>query len=398
MKKHLLILLLNIFLINIYSSSAQNNSILGPNAKISLLTCSPGGEIYSLFGHSAIRVKDPRTGNDVVFNYGIFDFDTPNFTMKFVQGKLLYKLGIEQFPRFQYQYTYENRQVIEQVFNFTQEEKEKVFSYLINNARPENANYKYDFFFDNCANRIGEVLNDALGEALTYEIPEKKYLSFRNQLDYYIDGSYPKSPWADFGMDLILGIPADQPADFNGEMFLPDLLSNNFTFGKLNNSTPLVSSGKIIIPRKKPASMANWSITPMMLFWSLCGITALLFLIKNNTFTKVFDFILFLLLGLSGVLFIFMWVATDHEVCHQNLNMLWMNPFHILLAVNILRNNLFGFWKKYLWATLIINGLVIVFWKFLPQEFHWASFPIILMISMRVVALLKNNNHIDSKR
>ena len=397
MKKHLLILLLNIFLINIYTSSAQNSSTLGPNAKISLLTCSPGGEIYSLFGHSAIRVQDPRTGNDIVFNYGIFDFETPNFVMKFVRGKLLYRLGIEQFPRFRYQYSYENRQVIEQVFNFNQEEKEKVFSYLINNARPENANYKYDFFFDNCANRIEIVLKEALGKDLTYEIPKKEFISFRNQLDYYIDGSYPKSPWADFGMDLILGIPADQTADFKGEMFLPDHLSNNFTFGKLRNSTPLVNTGKIIIPRKKPSTLGSWRITPLLLFWVLCGIVSLFFLIKNNTFTKVFDFILFLLLGLSGILFIFMWVATDHEVCHQNLNMLWMNPFHIILAINILRGNLDGFWKKYLWATLIINCLLIVFWKILPQEFHWASFPIILMISMRVVALIRNNNPISSK-
>ncbi len=391
MKKYLLILLLNIFLINIYSSHGQNIAKLSPQAKISLLTCSPGTQIYALFGHSSVRVKDPLSGTDLVFNYGIFDYDTPNFTMKFVQGKLLYRLGVERFPRFHYVYTHENRQVLEQVFNFNPEEKQKVFDYLWNNAQPENANYKYDFFFDNCANRIADVLKDALGEDLTYIKPEKEYFSYRNQLDYYLDGNYHKSPWADFGMDLILGMPADQIADFKGEMFLPDHLAENFTHGKLRNSVPLVSQSKIIIPRERPDSITNWNITPLLLFWILCGITALFFLRKNNTFTKIFDFILFLLLGLSGVLFIFMWVATDHEVCHQNLNMLWMNPFHILLAINILRNNLEGFWKKYLWVTLVINGLLIVAWKFLPQEFHWASFPIILMISMRIVALLKNN-------
>jgi len=398
MKKYLLIILLNIFLINISSTFSQSPSKLSANAEISLLTCSPGGEIYSLFGHSAIRVKDPVSRIDLVFNYGIFDFETPNFVMKFVRGKLLYKLGVERFRRFQYQYVQENRQVIEQVFNLDALQKQKVYDFLTNNALPENAEYKYDFFFDNCASRIDDVLRASLGEEFTYDIPKREYLSFRNQLDYYIDGSYPKSPWADFGMDLILGIPADQTADFKGEMFLPDLLSNNFTFGKLNNKTPLVKASKIIIPRKKPASIANWTVTPLLLFWVLCGITALFFLRKNNTFTKIFDFVLFLLLGLSGALFIFMWVATDHSVCHQNLNMLWMNPFHLLLAVNILRNNLNGFWKKYLWATLIINGLIIIFWKLLPQEFHWASFPIILMISMRVVALLKQDDILNVKR
>ncbi len=84
-----------------------------------------------------------------------------------------------------------------------------------------------------------------------------------------------------------------------------------------------------------------------------------------------------------------MWLGTDHEVCHKNLNMLWMNPLHILLAINILRNNLSGFWKKYLWLTLVGNISLILFWKLLPQEFHLTAFPIILLITMRIVALLK---------
>ena len=190
-------------------------------------------------------------------------------------------------------------------------------------------------------------------------------------------------------MDLILGLPADEIADFKGETYLPDLLSNNFTFGTLRNSDPLVQANSIIVPQKKPASIVGFKITPMLLFWILCGLTGFLFFAKNKTFTKVIDFTLFLLLGLSGVLFVFMWIGTDHEVCHKNLNMLWMNPFHILLAINILRNNLKGFWKKYLWFTLAVNVLVLLFWKILPQEFHLASLPIILLVMMRVVALLK---------
>ena len=387
MKKQLYILLLILFY-QAHLGFAQLQ--LSPDAEISLLTCSPGTEIYALFGHSAVRVKDSKGKLDLVFNYGIFDYDTPNFTMKFVQGKLLYKLGVEKFRRFVYQYTVTDRQVIEQVFNFNTAEKQKVFDFLINNAKPENASYKYDFFYDNCASRIYDVLKEALGDDVNFDIPEKEYISYRNHLDYYIAGNYSKSPWTDFGMDLILGIPADEIADFKGETYLPDHLSKNLTFGKLRASVPLLQKSKILIPKKTPESIANWNFPPLLLFWILCGIAALLFLINNNTFTKVFDFLLFLILGLSGVLFVFMWVATDHEVCHNNLNMLWMNPFHILLAINILRNNLKGFWKKYLLGTLVINVVLIVFWKILPQEFHSATFPIILMISMRIVALLKN--------
>ncbi|MFK8007035.1 MAG: DUF4105 domain-containing protein [Saprospiraceae bacterium] len=385
--KKLLFLFILIFFCGSISAQAKP---LSSEAKISLLTCSPGEAIYELFGHTAIRVKDPSQGLDMVFNYGIFDFDTPNFVVKFVRGKLLYKLGVDQYRRFEYQYAVQNRRVIEQVFNFNPTEKQTVFNYLLNNAKPENAYYQYDFFYDNCSSRVFDVLKDTLRQNLTYAVPEKKYLTYRQQLDYYINGdTYPKSPWADFGMDLILGMPADEIADFEGETYLPDHLSQNFTFGTLRNSEPLVQSNSIIVPQKKPASVAGFSITPLLLFWILCGLTGLLFLVKNNTFTKVIDFILFLLLGLSGTLFVFMWMGTDHEVCHKNLNMLWMNPFHILLAINILRNNLNSFWKKYLWLTLFVNVLLILFWKILPQDFHAAAFPIILLVTMRVVALLK---------
>lgn len=386
--KKLLFLFISIFFCG---SIAAQPRPLSSEAKISLLTCSPGKAIYELFGHTAIRVNDPLQRVDIVFNYGIFDFDTPNFVVKFVRGKLLYKLGVEQYRRFEYQYKMQDRRVIEQVFNFNSSEKQKVFDYLLNNAKPENAYYQYDFFYDNCSSRVFDVIKDTLEQNLTYQIPEKEYISYRQQLDYYIDGStYPKSPWADFGMDLILGMPADEIADFKGETYLPDLLSQNFTFGTLRDSVPLVQPNSIIVPQKKPTSVAGFSITPMLLFWVLCGLTGLLFLVKNNKITKVLDFILFLVLGLSGALFVFMWMGTDHEVCHQNLNMLWMNPFHILLAINILRNNLNGFWKNYLWLTLVVNILLIVFWMLLPQEFHAASFPIILLITMRVVALLKS--------
>ena len=387
MKKLFFLLILIIFCGSI---SAQTRT-LSSSATISLLTCSPGEAIYELFGHTAVRVEDPSQGIDMVFNYGIFDFDTPNFVVKFVRGKLLYKLGVEPFRRFEYQYKVQNRRVIKQIYNFSPTEKQQVFDYLLNNAKPENAYYQYDFFYDNCSSRVFDVIKDTLGQNLTYEIPDKKYISYRQQLDYYIAGStYPKSPWADFGMDLILGLPADEIADFKGETYLPDLLSQNFTVGTLRNSVPLVQPNSIIVPQKKPASIVGFRITPMLLFWILCGLTGFLFFVKNNTFTKVIDFILFLLLGLSGALFVFMWVGTDHEVCHKNLNMLWMSPFHILLAINILRNNLKGFWKKYLWFSLVVNVLLIIFWKISPQEFHVASFPIILLITMRIVALLKS--------
>lgn len=140
---------------------------LSPEANISIITCGPGDQVYSHFGHSAIRVKDSSLGIDVVYNYGTFDFTTPNFTLKFARGKLNYTLARQNFRYFLLSYQEEKRWVKEQVLNIDLDEKQKLFSFLETNYLPQNRDYKYDFFYNNCATKIWDVLKTSYGKNLS---------------------------------------------------------------------------------------------------------------------------------------------------------------------------------------------------------------------------------------
>jgi len=398
------------FLIFIFFIIQSNvNTLFGQNrlsntAKISLLTCAPGDELHSLFGHTAIRVKDSVKRYDKVFNYGTFDFDTPNFMLKFIRGKLLYNVSVGDMRRFDYAYRIENRPYQEQVFNLNQEQKEKVFSYLLENARPENRNYNYDFFFDNCASRIRDVLQESLGDEV--QIPtnksDSKYQTYRQCLNYYLDGKHllgkpDQHPWTDFGMDLILGIPSDQESNLSGQMYLPEFLAQNLSLGKINNSGLMEDWKKKARLSKKTIPLPWYFPTPLKVFSFLFLIMLGLFFSNQSAdkadktkLNRVLHGLLFILLGLSGWLFLFMWFGTDHKACHQNMNMLWMNPIHLFLGIQLLRNKLSDNWKKYMGVALALNVIVLIGWKFLPQEFHFASIPIILASCLSLVYYLLN--------
>ncbi|MBL7807773.1 MAG: DUF4105 domain-containing protein, partial [Saprospiraceae bacterium] len=133
---------------------------LSDSAQISLMTVAPGEFVYSTFGHSAIRVKDPGTRFDRCYNYGTFDFEQPNFLLKFCQGKLLYNLDIESYRSFEYGNLQDRRTMQEQVLNINQEQKQRLFDLLQENYKEENRYYKYDFFYDNCATRIRDIVQE----------------------------------------------------------------------------------------------------------------------------------------------------------------------------------------------------------------------------------------------
>ena len=156
-----------LFLLTSFVGFSQINTIAN-DAEISIITIGPGDMLYDSFGHNAIRVADPSNGKDIVFNYGTFDFNTPNFYIKFGRGKLPYALSVRPYNYFKRNYIAEKRWMKEQKLDLTYGEKVTIFDFLLNNAQPENKEYRYDFFFDNCATRIRDVLVTGLGDKLTY--------------------------------------------------------------------------------------------------------------------------------------------------------------------------------------------------------------------------------------
>ena len=363
---------------------------LSNKAEISLLTFSPGKELYKAFGHSAIRVKDPVYNIDYVYNYGTFDFNAPNFYGKFALGQLKYWLSVSPFEDFKLEYVYANQSIYEHVFNFTWQEKQRLFDFLQNNYLPENRFYFYDFFFDNCATRIRDAVfllfeNELEFEDLTWY--EEK--SYRQIINVYLKDL----AWSHFGIDIALGWPTDAimaPEDY---MFLPDYLMAGFDDMVIiseNNRRPLIKNKIIIYESQEERQIKN--------YLPLAILTALLLLIivlsylevRKGIYYKVIDTSFFIFSGLVGWLLLFLWLATDHNATGYNADLLWAFPLHLFFPL-IFKRSGSGIIKLYIIFSLLLitSYFIILFLGFVD-----ANSLIILLVLMavtRIVRLLIKN-------
>ena len=253
-------LLFTFLLFTFYFSPAQSDSC---NIRISLLTCTPGPELYSTFGHSALRVVDSNNNTDLVFNYGTFDYFDPNFYTKFVKGKLLYFVSIDTLTSFLYEYEYYKRGITEQLINISCEEKQKMVAALFENAKEENKYYRYDFNYDNCTTRLRDMLEKAAGKQIeSKNILPKPGTTFRNLIHVYLDRGGQQ--WSKLGIDMLLGNPMDKKVTNREAMFLPDYLLMAFDSSKLNGQ-PVVSEKKILL-NYFDAYKTKTGITPFIVF------------------------------------------------------------------------------------------------------------------------------------
>ena len=348
---------------------------LSEHTKVSLLTSSPGEDLYAQFGHSAIRITDTLSGQDLVFNYGLFDFNTPGFYLKFIRGKLPYQLGIQRFEPFLNAYIDENRQCRELEINLSEKERLALIHFLSVNYLPENREYPYDFFFDNCATRIRDILENKF-QANYPDTSLVKKASFRHFLAQYVG----QNSWINVGFYLILGLPADAIATFRDEMFLPDYLEKHLENAFLSGQ--LLAKNKItILYQNQPEKSVSFLPSPILISCLLFFIALIFTFYHTKRWTKIFDTVFFSLISLSGMLFVFMWVGTDHFVTHKNMNLLWANPLYILVIFNLY----LGKNGKYLLLFLLtLNLTVLTGWKILPQEFHIAMIPFILTSILRM--------------
>lgn len=358
---------------------------LSNEAQIHVLTCGPyQGEVYSAFGHSAIRVYDPAQGVDLLYNYGIFDFDQPNFYLNFARGYLNYKLGVTTYDRFRNYYVYYNRFINEQVLNLDSVQKQKYFDFLQWNAKPENQFYYYDYFYDNCATRVRDGLITTFRDDIQFD---GSYVTtdytIRDLTDLYLD----QQPWGDLGIDLGLGLPMDKKATPSMYMFLPDYIEqafNHATIKQDGKEVPLVKQ-TIQTYKSKPEPHQGSLITPWMVFWIIFTIMAIVtfFGFKKGKHSKLIDVVLFSIIGLLGWLLFLLWVATDHGAAARNMNLLWAIPLHFPLGLFILKKKIPAYLPKYFQGIFILEVLLLLTWAFLPQDLHNSLIPITAMLGMR---------------
>ena len=376
----LLLLIFSSFLIN---ATAQKRA---PHLRISLLTCAPGDELYSTFGHTAFRITDSTTQADIVFNYGTFDFDDPDFYMKFTRGKLDYMLSVSTLQQFMYEYQSENRDVTEQVLNLSDSEKISIQKALTDNLMGPSRFYKYDFLYNNCTTRARDILLKYAG-LRSEKILVPANTSFRNMLYEYLDkGAHP---WSKLGIDLLLGSPIDKIVNVPQSMFLPDYLMKGVDSSRKLAESPLVSQ-KILLNKGTHLSPknVNW---PLYLFGAFALVIAAISFLKKKiakNISKFFDTLLFLLTGLIGCLLLFMWFGTDHKSCAANYNLLWALPTNVIVALFVWKNPKWLY--KYFTASAVIYAATLVFWFWLPQQLNTGFIPITALLLFRTIRLRKN--------
>ncbi|MCB9232985.1 MAG: DUF4105 domain-containing protein [Bacteroidia bacterium] len=354
---------------------------LSSQARYYLLTCDPGTELYSSFGHSALRLYDPMNGLDQTYNYGVFNFNTPNFYLKFAQGKLLYQLSVSSYAGFLGMYQEEERKVISQELALDEGARQTLYKLLEENYLEANRYYAYDFFFDNCSSRIRDMLEKSLGQRLVWkEIGKDDQRTFRQLIQPYLD----ESPWADFGIDLGLGLPTDRRADARMQMFLPRYLMEGFAAASLDGKSLIAAESVVVLPRRELFA-PPFPVSPSLLTWGIFALLAALtaFQFKRKKTRYGWDFLWFFLLGLTGLVVTLLWFATNHGATQYNLNFLWAFPFHLIAVFILIRKRKPAWIFTYFGVLAGLNLLLLISWPIFPQAYHTAFIPLILGGALR---------------
>jgi hypothetical protein len=358
-------------------SQAAWSQRLSDSVRASLLTIAPATELYNQFGHTALRIHDPVTGFDYCYNYGVYDFDTPNFYQKFVTGHLNYMMSVVPTERELPPYRRIGRGVIEQDFNLKTAEVKRLAELLRENYRPENRYYLYDFFYDNCATRIRDMVEEALD---TYFTPPPYYYSTKTFRDL-LEEKIHMTPWSDFGIDFILGRPTDIYAGFRGEMFLPEYLAANMSMVEYQGQ-PLLGPPRVLVPNRIEIGSDPW-LPPARLFWGLLVLFSLTWLQKSGQIGRLLDSGLFFALAFGGLFLLFMRYGTEHFSTWKNYNLLWANPLYLIPLIHLWKPR--AWMRPFYWILLALAVSNLIGFLFPPQGFHRALIPLLLLIGSRLV-------------
>lgn len=367
---------------------------LSDKAEISIITCGPDpNELYSAFGHSAVRVTDPVNGIDYAFNYGVFDFDQPNFYLNFARGRNYYMLAVYNYSDFERAYKRDGRFIHDQVLQLTNAQRDKIYNFLLWNAQPENRTYRYDYYHDNCATRIRDILVEQLGNDLIVDSTffEATH-TFRQKTNEYLD----PLPWGDLGIDICLGLPIDRTMRPSEYVFLPDYLESFVDHMQVKSDSGMVA----MVKEKRignPQTVEGWDslIHPWIGFSGLLVVIGVIsfFDWRRKKLSRWFDVILFAIVGLVGLLLFVLWMFTDHHDAARNFNLLWAFPFHLIASIMFFSKRSKNLLSRYFLFCAIILLCTLVFWWALPQELNVYLIPVVIGLGIRCVVNWKLVGH-----
>ena len=388
MKRCYWVLILFLLNVSLSASTAPTCDVtktipLSPQAQISLLTCSPSDDmVFTLYGHTAIRIFDPVHKIDQIYNYGQFDFSKPNFIYRFAKGETDYMLGATYFSYFLFEYESRGSEVCEQVLNLLPEEKESLWQALEWNRQPENRMYRYNFFFDNCATRPAVMIENHIQGIINYA-PVSGLPTFRDVINYCTRNH----PWQTFGCDLVVGMPSDRVMTQRETFFIPEYLKNAFDKAEIlreGQSEPLVKQTNILSEKDPPSTPLL--ITSPLLCFSLLFVIILALTInewRRKKYYRIVDVLLFFIAGLAGCILFFLSFLSVHPSMFPNISLLWLHPLHLMGIVffSVKKWKLLAFWYHLINFAVVIS--MCVGWFFITQHFNIAFIPLIACLLLR---------------
>lgn len=341
---------------------AQNDAVTAyyDSVEVSLLTCQPHEEIYSLYGHTALRYHDLKRNEDWAFNYGIFNFHAPHFVLRFVFGLTDYELGVIPTDIFKQEYRRFGSQVTEQVLNLTNEEKHAIHKALYENYRPENRVYRYNYFYDNCTTRARDMVERNINGQVRYQDNPDYEPTYREM----VHECTMAHPWATWGNDFLLGIKADLKTDQRQQEFLPNNLLHDFARAQIIRTdgryVPLVKETRQIVPSGVQIVEQDFPLTPTECAIILLIISLLVFAYewKKRRTVKWWDILLMTMQGLMGLV-LFVMIFSQHPTTSINLQILLFNPLPLFYIYNMYRRKKTHYWNLLVCMVLLfyIGGI-----------------------------------------
>ena len=361
------------------------------HTEVSVITCSPGDEVYSLYGHTAIRLRDEARGLDIAVNYGVFDFDTDHFAWKFVLGETDYMCMAVPWHFFIDEYRQRGSSVKAQVLNLTEEETDSLVRYLDWNMKPENCIYRYNYLTDNCTLRVMDCVERAIKGRIVYSWDTDR-LTYRDIIHDYTNGS----PWAQVGNDILLGCDVDTILSSRAKCFVPDYYSSALNGALIRDlvadTRPMVRRTEMLLEASVPAGAQqdSFPVSPVIAVWGLFAVLCLIAMIEYRTGYMLWplDFVLLTAHGVAGAILLFVFLFSQHPALDTNWQVWLLNPLPLLAMPFVVRDA----WKRqcciwhYILAAVILSFLVFTPW--IPQKYSVITIPLALALVTRPVSYI----------
>ena len=368
------------FSLNTYANELENKN----RYKISILSIGEGPSLVDAFGHTAIRVKDAQLKNDIVFNFGVYDFNSPNFYSNFVKGRPEYKLAIQNYSNLIQNYIRQKRYIVEHQLNLDQNSTKIIIDLLV--EKLNDPYYMYDYFRDNCTTRAADIVIDKTNNKFKDDkLESEAILTYRDLIHRKIN----ENSWAALGIDLCLGAIIDKKINTRETFFLPENLMNY-----LDSYDGNVIKRNIIYSPESKTSYSENLPTPLLINFilSLIIIAITIFNYKVDKWNKSLDTLIFLITGSIGILIIYLWFFSNHFAGAQNFNFLWAFPFNFALIFAIHKNKVPKWSIGYIKLLIILIVLLFLHWITGVQKYNLTLLPIFVALLIRYSFLVHRIN------